>query len=341
MPSPEPTAVTGPPADQTLDALEIRRLALAFNELQAALPFTVWPYFAQSLAAVTNRLVPELAGPKLDAYDTRLNLLRREGVVDLGPALDPQQVAEIRAYFDSRPCFAAHMAAKSDGKERTVDECAAIGAQGSYRLSDIARAPHLIELANRDDILTLMENYLGCVPSIYSMNAFWTFPDKPGLIPGLQTYHRDFDDFRFCTMFFFLTGATPDDGAHRFIRGTHRPDLVQRHLKDREPPESLAPRLDKLFAKVAAVDDALLESFRPQITTVGGPPGTVVLEDTYGLHKGEPPKSRRLLAWVRYGLYQNVAHLTDRIAPLPRGALAGRIPDTPRHRYINRFIVDG
>ncbi|HEX9462398.1 MAG TPA: hypothetical protein VGB82_07345 [Alphaproteobacteria bacterium] len=329
-----------PVAVHALEALEIRRLSVALNELQVALPYTVWPYMAQSLAAATARLVPEFAGPKPDAYDPKLHLLRNQGIADLGTALDSRQVAEVQAYFASRPCFAAHVAAKSDGQERTVEECAALGPQASYRLADIIRAPHLIELANRDDILALAESYLGCVPSIYSMNAFWTFPGAPGLIPGLQTFHRDFDDFRFCTMFIFLTGASPSDGAHYYIRGTHRPDLMQRHMQGMGPPEAVAARMEQLFAKLAIIDDALLDVFSPQITTVGGPPGTVVLEDTYGLHKGDVPKTPRLLAWVRYGLYRNVAHLTDRIEPLPRGALAGRIPDTPRHRYINRLVVE-
>jgi hypothetical protein len=327
-------------ADSGFEGLDIRRLSLPLNELQVALPYTVWPHMGQALAQATARLVPELAGPKADVYDARIHMLRAQGLADLGQPLDSRQVAEIRAYFDQRPAFAAHVAAKSDGQERTLEQCAAIGPQASYRLSDVIQAPHLIELANRDDVLAVVESYLGCVPSIYSMNAFWTFPDKPGLIPGLQTFHRDFDDFRFCTMFFFLTGAAPEDGAHYYIRGTHRADLMQRHLQSLGTPEEVGARIEQLFAKLAIIEEKLIEPFRAQIATVGGPPGAVVLEDTYGLHKGAVPKTPRLLAWVRYGLYSNVAHLTDKMAPQPRGPLARRIPDTPRHRFINRLLID-
>lgn len=325
---------------QAFDALDVARLSLALNELQVALPYTVWPHMGQALAAATAQTIPELAGRKANVYDSRIHLLRTQGLADLGQALDDRQVAETRAFFDSCPAFAAHVAAKSDGQERTLEECAAVGSQASYRLGDVIRAPHLIDLANRDDILSVVESYLGCVPSIYSMNAFWTFPDKPDLIPGLQTFHRDFDDFRFCTMFFFLTGAGPEDGAHYYIRGTHRPDLMQRHLQPLGTPDEVARRMEQLFAKLAIIEEPLIEPFRAQIATVGGPPGSVVLEDTYGLHKGAPPKTRRLLAWVRYGLYRNVAHLTDKMTPQPRAALAGRIPDTPRHRFINRLLIE-
>ena len=324
---------------RTLMDVEGARLTLALNELQAALPYTLYPHFGQSLAVSTSRIVPELAGPKADSYDTNLHLLRTHGIAHLGQVFDASQVADIRRHLDSCACFAAHVALKSDGVERTVQDCAAIGSQASYRLADLVQAPHLIEFANRDDILSLMETYLGCVPSIYSMNAFWTFPDRPALIPGLQTWHRDFDDFRFCTMFIFLTGTAPSDGAHFYARATHRADLVERRLKVKAP-DSAAAYLDALFAKVAVIDEAAFAALEPQVETVSGPAGTVVLENTFGLHKGEVPKTPRLLAWVRYGLYKNAANLTDKITPVPRGLVAGRIPDTPRHRYINRLIIE-
>ncbi len=328
------------PESQSLAALEIERLALAFNGLQDALPYTVWPYLGQALAAATSRAAPQLAGPKLDPYDTRLHLLRTRGVAPLGQTLNRSQVEDVRRHFAACPAFAAHIAAKGDGIERTLAECQAMGPQASYRLGDIVAAPHLIELANREDILTLMEGYLGCVPSIYSINAFWTFPGHPDLIPGLQTWHRDMDDFRFCTLFVFLTDLAPGDGAHYFVRGTHRIDLVERQLRQANPSGDHTAALERLFAKVAAVDDAALAALQPQIETVAGPAGAAVFEDTYGLHKGDVPKTNRLLAWIRYGLYRNWANLTDKIMPVPHRLVAGRIPDTPRHRYINRLIVE-
>jgi hypothetical protein len=324
----------------TMTALEIERLSLALNGLQEALPAPMWLHLGQALAAATGRTAPELAGPKLDRYDTNLQLLRTRGLAPLGLALDRAQVDDIHRHFAAAPCFASHIAAKGDGVERTLEQCQALGPQASYRLADIVTAPHLIELANRDDVLALMEAYLGCVPSIYSINAFWTFPGHAALIPGLQTYHRDMDDFRFCTLFVFLTDLAPGDGAHYFVRGTHRIDLVERQVRQANPQADCAAELERLFAKVAAVDDAALAAIQPQIETVAGPAGSAVFEDTYGLHKGDVPKTNRLLAWIRYGLYRNWANLTDKVTPVPRRLVAGRIPDTPRHRYINRLVVE-
>ncbi len=336
MANPEQAAFLG---HSSVGALETERLALAFNGLQDALPYNLWPYLGESLANATNRLAPELAGPKLYEYDTNLYLLRRQGIARLGQVLDRQQVDDLHRHFAAAPCFAAHIAAKSDGQARSIAECAALGSQGSYRLSDILSAPYLLELANRDDILALMESYLGCVPSIYSINAFWTFPGGAP-IPGLQTYHRDFDDFRFCTLFVFLTDVAANDGAHIFIRGTHRINLVERQLQEADPNGDHAAELKRLFAKVAVIEEPSLGAFRQQFETVEGPAGTAIFENTYGLHRGVAPQKNRLLVWIRYGLYRNWANLTDKITPVPRSVVAGRIPDTPRHRYINRLIVE-
>jgi hypothetical protein len=74
---------------------------------------------------------------------------------------------------------------------------------------------------------------------------------------------------------------------------------------------------------------------------VAGPAGSAVFEDTYGLHKGDIPKTNRLLGWMRYGLYQNAATYSDRLSgPAPRAVGAGRIPDTARHKFINRLLVE-
>lgn len=325
---------------QNLATQEIERLSLAFNGLQEALPYTVWPHLGQSLAAATTRVLPHLAGPKHDPYDPRLHLLRTRGLAALGPTLDDRQIEDIRRHLDRCPTFAAHIASKSDGVERTLDECRTLGPQACYRMSDVIAAPYLIELANREDILSLMEAYLGCVPSIYSINAFWTFPDQGERIPGLQLFHRDLDDFRFCTLFVFLTELKPEDGAHYFLRGSHRADLMERQIREADPNADCAAILDRLFAKASKPDDGMPAVLGSQIETVAGAAGTAVFENTYGLHMGDVPKTNRLLGWIRYGLYRNWAYFTDKVKPAPRHVVAGRIPDTPRHRYINRLIVE-
>ena len=60
-----------------------------------------------------------------------------------------------------------------------------------------------------------------------------------------------------------------------------------------------------------------------------------------GVSDAPLPKSNRLLGWIRYGLYRNATSLGDNpLGPAPRTLAAGRIPDTPRHKFINRLVVE-
>lgn len=71
-----------------------------------------------------------------------------------------------------------------------------------------------------------------------------------------------------------------------------------------------------------------------------GSPGEAVIEDTYGYHRGDVPKSNRLLGWIRYGLYRNAsAYFDNRKGPVPASLVANRLPATDRHKFINRLIV--
>ena len=326
------------------------RLSQVLAAIQLGVHYSLRNGIAQRLVDVTNALAPPaLKGAGTGAYDPRLHQLKNRGIVELGPVLDRSQVDSLLAYFRSRPCFAAHVAGKSDGVGRTIEDCAARSHYGSYRIGDVLNAPFLAEIANREDILALAESYLGCPPTLYSVNAFWSFPEQTRPWPGIQTFHRDFDDFRFCTMFIFLTDFRSEDGAHYYIPGTHRPEVVEKIFAEKTTswrreyaasPEKI-PKVDlnALFAENLDLNAACAALFDGQIQMVTAPAGSAVIEDTYGLHKGDIPKSYRLLVWIRYGLYKNITNQRDNIVPLPAGALAGRIPDTLRHKYINRLLV--
>lgn len=320
--------------------LDTLRLSQVLAGLQQNIHYRVRPAVAQSLADATNRVLPDAVRvPRLPQTDSRLAQLRARGLVELGPVLDGGQTEVVLSYFDTRPCYAAHVAGKSDGVGRTIEGCATLGHYGSYRLEDVLRAPHLIEIANREDILSLVESYLGCPPTLYSVNAFWSFPGQTQPWPGIQTFHRDFDDWRFCTMFIFLTPLTAENGAHYYIPGTHRVDIVEKAYAEKGGAGSLPFTLDAMFAENADLNDACARLFADRVQTVAAPAGNAVIEDTYGLHKGDIPKSRRLLVWIRYGLYKNLANQRDALLPLPADALQGRIPATVRHRFVNRLMV--
>lgn len=56
------------------------------------------------------------------------------------------------------------------------------------------------------------------LPRLYSVNAFWTYPDQ-GHVPEVQNWHTDKDDDNFVALFVYGTDVMDDDdGAHQYTK---------------------------------------------------------------------------------------------------------------------------
>ena len=274
------------------------------------------------------------------------------GYARLGVAFESGKLRDIHDHFASRPVFNGHVAAKSDGVPHTVDELAGRSPFACYRQDDVVTAPYLLEFANDPRILAIAARSLGCVPTLYSMNAWWSYPTAGGAAPYTQTFHRDSDDFRNCVLFVFLTDVGDNDGAHEYIRGTQSVEAITRHMGGPGPyfvdlaHEGTRRRyrveLKDLFDTTGYCGDHIYaELFPSLIETIGGPAGSAFMTETRGLHRARIPRlRRRLILWIRYGMYRNNAYIGDRLSPAKGPGLMRRIGDTPAARFINRLIVD-
>lgn len=289
--------------------------------------------------AIANELNKHVPKTHLEFDHSDLEQLTTNGIVKVNAGLSQDQLLEIRSYLKSIPVFSGHVPAQSDGIRRYLNKGAKEFPFGSYALEDNIQCPHLLELALRPDILSLVEGYLGCCPTIYSMNSWWSFP---AFSPAMtQDYHRDVDDYRFLALFVYLTDVNgrEDGGQHQFITKTHDEEQVVKLLKnDKERASSLfMPKLRKLGYKQAHVYESL---FADQITDITGPAGSIFLADTYALHRGVPPKrGDRLVCWIRYGLRKNLAYRNDKTKPLPLKLLQNRVESNAHTKYIVRLLA--
>lgn len=295
-----------------------------------------------ALTNIVNALVPPAGSPAPDK-DPLIAALYEEGCAGLGQVLTKAQAEDVTRYFERTPCFNSHVSWSSDNVPRFIGRGAESFHYASYRLTDILAAPHLIELANRPDILGIAEAYLGCTPTLYSLNAWWSFSGH-GKAEYSQSFHRDLDDYRFCTLFCFLTDVGQRNGAHVYMRRSHRADLVERLLADRG-----AIARQKFGRPIGGQDiyippagygkDELYEViFAGLKQTFTGPAGFGFMADTGGLHMGEPlTEGRRLMFWARYGLYKNP--MAGREPAVPRDVVGDRIGRDPRSKFINRCIL--
>lgn len=304
-----------------------------------------------AMAGALAELARAAGAPALPAPDAALaGELARAGICKAPVGLSRERCSEAVEYFSATRCYAGHVPAASDGVPKLPADAAKASTYGSYRLQESMAAPHLLECALHPQVLGLAGAYLGCAPLLYSINTFWTFPgEKPGLTHG---FHRDEDDYRFLAVFLYLTDVEPGEGELYFIEGTHnvqtvsiriRPRWLKRVLPFQKPDvASDAEEFRRLSNGNGYGHDAFYERrFSGYVRCVAGPAGAAFMADTFGLHRGTPPRSRpRLVTWFRYGLYENVAYRHDRTERVPASLVRGRIDDDPAIRHVSRLVLD-
>jgi hypothetical protein len=135
---------------------------------------------------------------------------------------------------------------------------------------------HDVQLLMADkSILAVAQSYLRCKPIIDVMSMWWhtaysKVPDKE----AAQFWHFDMDRIRWIKFFVYLTDVSQDNGPHCFVAGSHRTGGI---------PDSL-----RLQGYVRLMDDEVEACFpRERFIEFTAPRGTIIAEDTRGLHKGK------------------------------------------------------
>lgn len=137
-------------------------------------------------------------------------------------------------------------------------------------------------------LLTIAQSYLEVLPSITNAMAWFTFPRETASDQAAQMFHFDLERIKWLKVFFFLTDVTDESGPHIFIPGTHRDAAIPRAL------------LDHGYDRMS--DDDVAGFFPRDIwQKMLGVKGSILLEDTRGLHKGTPVvEGHRLVLQFQY-----------------------------------------
>ena len=125
-------------------------------------------------------------------------------------------------------------------------------------------------------INALAEAYLDAKPVLDTVNMWWTtaYSSRPDAAAA-QLYHFDMDHVRWLKFFVYLTDMTPEAGPHCFVARSHRSGIIPRKF------------LSEGYARLSDADIA--ESFPARdVLEFLGMRGTIIVEDTRGLHKGKP-----------------------------------------------------
>lgn len=137
--------------------------------------------------------------------------------------------------------------------------------------------------------VAVAQEYLGAKPVIDVLSMWWhtAFSDKPDMAAA-QYYHFDMDRPKWLKFFIYLTDVETTNGPHTFVAGSHKTGGIPSNL------------LRKGYARLT--DDEVKEFFdEKSIIEFVAPRGTIIAEDTRGLHKGKHVENGdRLILQVQF-----------------------------------------
>lgn len=206
--------------------------------------------------------------------------LNGSGLHQLGQLLSAEQAREMVSYFGQKKVRDPYRSSVPKFLPLS-DQRPAEAHIAHHDALDIVNAPYLLDLANDPRVLDVASRFLGCKPTIGYMATWWSYATEIGPQQA-ENFHRDVDDWRFVKLFVYLTDVEMESGPHKYVvHSSSQPKLTEIRRFD---------------------DDEVAGAFgADNIVTMTSKAGEGFLEDTYGIHKGQPVQSgHRLLFQVVY-----------------------------------------
>jgi hypothetical protein len=336
-----------------MEGIDVRELdqhflVRAYTAARRSIPSCDWDAFAAAIALDRSRFEGGFRKPEPEIDRTlfaQLDGFRRLGVARFPFALGGDAAAAMRSHLESQPVYGGAHVLGSDVRWRPLDKLNGDAQLVGYTPDQLLRTPGLVDVLNHPAIVDFIELYLGCVPTLYSVNGWWSFPARSPQRVNVQFFHRDNDDWRFCTLFLYLTDVDQRTGPHQIILGSHTLpgttallDEARSHGRDVTGFDARGSFTEHFGEEFSARCEHL---FAERIETIAGPAGTMFLANTLALHRGLlPVASPRLILWARYGLGPNTNSDDLAQGPLARGQVSAQLADTPRNRYVNRLLFE-
>ena len=179
---------------------------------------------------------------------------------------------------------------ESRDKVSTVyDPTRPLGVRYDFAEADLINHPDVQALMADPAIVATAQAYLGAEPVVDVVAMWWNtaFSDRPDA-EAAQYFHFDLDRIKWVKFFIYLTDVTPESGPHYFIAKSHRTGGI---------PAAL---LAKGYARLT--DEEVSTHFPPQdFIEFAAPCGTILAEDTRGLHKGQNVRTgHRLVLQIQF-----------------------------------------
>jgi hypothetical protein len=271
---------------------------------------------------------PKLGDPKVVEA---IQSIDQKGYAYLS-AMPADKVQAMKSYFENQ------LVENKDKKLVSVEEASLTENIANYPTTTILRCPHLLEMANDPEILSIVEGYLGTIPTVIVMATWWSFGGRENA-KDAQLFHYDYDDYRFCKLFLYLTDVDENSGPHCFVEGTHRAEEVHR-ARHRWAHDSQG-FFNFYNNSLRKSDEDVRKYFGKEFTYLTGNAGSRFIVDTIGLHKGELPKNQnRLLCQITFGVSPSLQEAPTMLQLDPASREYHAIQQLPAAKYVHRFFVN-
>jgi hypothetical protein len=233
--------------------------------------------------------------------------LDKNGFYEIPTRLSDEIIDEIKQATISFKLFDPFNRDLGDFKKSEIAEKTHVA---NFYRHDLTRCKNIVSIANDPGVLRIVQDYLGCKPTISNINMWWSIAGKESA-KDAQLFHRDVDDIKFCKLFIYLTDVAEIGGPHTYVKGSSSTDKLTkiRRYQDSEIIEAFGAENVLHFVK---------------------PKGSCFLVDTYGFHKGTLPiENDRLLLQVQYS-----------INPIGIEDYSIKQENQGFQKYINRLILE-
>ena len=148
-----------------------------------------------------------------------------------------------------------------------------------FTRQDLLKLEEVQKLIADPSLADVAQRYLGARPLLDEVVLWWStnassVPDED----AAQLFHFDMDKPKWIKFFFCLIDIDEENGPHVFVKGSHKTNGIPMEL------------LKNGYARLT--DEAVFSHYgKHQIVEFTEKKGTIIAEDSRGLHKGKPVQS--------------------------------------------------
>jgi hypothetical protein len=215
------------------------------------------------------------------------NYLQDNGYVIFDNILNAEEVNNlINDFVEIEGFYASDDNIKSQKKKLNINNPEAV--KFYYNSQDVIDNENFQRLLFDSSLIKFAQSYLKSYPIIDNISSWWSFPSSIPDKNAAQWWHFDLERPKWLKFFFFLTDCTLENGAHCFVRGSHKNNGIRWSLRKKGYERLADEEIEKLYYKNDIID-------------IVAKKGSLLVEDTRGLHKGRNLiKNNRFLIQIQY-----------------------------------------